>query len=62
MIPTVLALILKNQSYGMLTPIKGKSRLCRATEREKNTNEQEIEDCIFSVNNTTQLQKAQTAQ
>jgi hypothetical protein len=46
----------------MFTPINGKSRLCRATEKEKNTNEQEIEDCIFSVNNTKQPQKAQTAQ
>ena len=60
MIPTVLALILKNQSYGMLTPIKG--YYVGSTEKEKNSNEQEIEDSIFSVNNTTQLQKAQTAQ
>jgi hypothetical protein len=42
----------------MFTPIKGKSRLCRATEIEKNTNEQEIEGCISSVNDTKQPQKA----
>ena len=30
--------------------------------KRKNTNEQEIENCIFSVSNTTQPQKAQIAQ